>query len=260
MPYHLQRSQKPRGWFVEDDNGRKYSKKPHQTKQKAMAQLKALYMHANHDVEGEGLKEFFSNIAGRFTGIRDDYRPQIRSLLKSIGDKTITGITIYRKPIESWIQKTMDVVSLGRFSEEIKKKGYDKLFHLFMRVDYDGGSVIMEKNEVINIKPWKDSMSNGAEMVSVPLQGKQLTIKQFLDNGKKQLGSNFYTYDAFKNNCQSFLKALLDGNGLNNKTLNDFIYQYVGDIKGVETASKLAKFITDTASRLDTFIYGKGLI
>ena len=264
MPYHIEKSAKPRGWFVVDDKGRQYSKKPHKTKAKATAQLRALYIHTNpQSEEGAGIfdkaKDIYENVKGRFSGVRNDYSPSIRSLLKKIGNQQIIGIQILRKPVNSYLKTALNIISLGQFQQELNKKGFDKIFHLFMKVSYNGGAVILEKNEIINIKPWNDSMASGAEIIDVPLLGKSLTINEFLDNGKKQMGSNFFPYSAFSNNCQVFLKGLLEGSGLYNQAINSFVYQDLQHLENqLKSTSKIADFITSSAAKLNTLIYGRG--
>jgi len=266
MPYKVIKSTKPKGWFViTSDTGKKHSNKPFKTKKEALAQLRALYVHANPDLEsGAGIfdkvKDVYENVKGRLSGVRNDYAPSIRKLLKQIGDKQITQIDILRRPVPSILTTIINVISLGKFQETLNKKGFDNVFHLFMKVSYNGGAVIVEKNEVINIAPWDDKYLKDATSINVPLQEKQLTINQLLNGGRKIQGDNWFKYSAFNNNCQMFIKAILEGAGLYNDEINKFVFQDLTTLENeAKTASKVSDFITTTASKFHTLIHGKGL-
>jgi hypothetical protein len=265
MPYKVIKSEKPKGWFVvTTKTGAKHSKKPFKTKKEATQQLKALYVHSNPSEEtGEGLKDIWENIKGRFSGIRDDYPPSVRSLLKRIAGATITGITIYRKPVQEVLTSIINFISFGQFDKYLKSKGYDKVYHLFAKIDYTingaNGAIIAEKNQTINIEPWKQKMGDGAEFINVAVN-KPLTINDFFNNAQKAMGKDYFTYQSMLNNCQVYIDSLLNASGLNTPQAHNFIYQDVKELYNkLPAVSKATTFLTDTASKLHTFIFGKGL-
>jgi len=261
MPYSLQKVDN--GWFViTSATGKRHSNKPFKRKRDAIQQLKALYANTE---EGSGLldkaKDLYKNIKGRFSGVRNDYPPKVRSLIKNIGDMPIASIDIYRKPVASYLTTLMNIISLGKLQEEINKKGFDNIFHLSMKVSYPNGkAIIVEKNEVINIAPWNDKMSKDSTSINVLLQGNQFTLNQLLEGGKNIQGDNWFKYSAFNNNCQFFIKAILEGANLYNPEINKFVFQDLTTLENeAKVASKVSDFITTTASKINTFIMGKGL-
>jgi hypothetical protein len=77
-----------------------------------------------------------------------DYSPSVRHILEDFGNKKINKIEIYRTPLPSFINTTLDILSLGKFG---KQNDYDSLFHLFLVLYLEGGTKILwEKNEQIN--------------------------------------------------------------------------------------------------------------
>jgi hypothetical protein len=103
-------------------------------------------------------------------------------------------------------------------------------------------------------------MSKDSTSINVPLQGNQFTLNQLLDNGKKIQGDNFFKYSAFNNNCQLFIKDILQGSNLYNPEINKFVFQDLTTLENeARIASKVSDFITNTASRINTFVMGKGL-
>ena len=103
--------------------------------------------------EGSGL---YGNIKDRLSsfyhGIRLDWPPKDRSMLKQYGAFTITHITLGRAPIHDMIDKAMQVLSLGRWDDLKKQYNYDRMYHLFMLVQLSNGSLLrVEKNAVVSI-------------------------------------------------------------------------------------------------------------
>ena len=81
-------------------------------------------------VAGDG---FFSDLADRLSfkkRAEGKLPPKSRDLLAKVGSETITSIKVVRTPIESYIDRTLSIVSLGNWRNAVKNAGYDKLFHL----------------------------------------------------------------------------------------------------------------------------------
>jgi len=193
--------------------------------------------------------------------IRRDYRPQIRELLKKVGDKKILNIVLQRVPIESTIRNALNILTLGTFEKQTQKLGYDKLFHLSMIVGLEGEKkpLVVEKNEVINISYNIPPMKKGGDRMIVPVK-KSITLNEMLDNAQKVQGSNFFLYDAFKNNCQMFIRDLLKYSGLLTPQSEAFIYQDVKElVKGLPFYTEyLARGLTNLAGQWDRIYFGKG--
>lgn len=192
--------------------------------------------------------------------IRRDYAPQIRELLKKVGDKKITDITIQRVPIESVLKSVIDIITLGQYSKQTKKLGYDKVFHLSMIVTLEGGKrLVVEKNEVINISPKIPPMKKGGAQMKVPIS-QEITLNQLLSNAQEKMGSRFFIYHPFTANCQMFIDSLLTHSNLNTPEVKAFILQDAQAIlKGLPIYSSAAlKGITDLGAQFNRIIYGRG--
>jgi len=218
-----------------------------------------------HDEElygGAFFSDLIKNIKGRFSGIRSDYPPSVRNLLATVGGQKITGITIYRSPVQSFIKTVLNTLSFGKFGEYIKQKGFDTLFHLYAKIEYGSNAIRIEKNQVISMSTWKPSDVSDHSF-PVNIGGLNTTINQFLDNGKSAMGVDaFFKYDAFKNNCQSWIMGLMKANNLvsGNQGLEAFVYQDLQELASeLPFTHKVANATTNLASKLDTLIKGKGL-
>ena len=194
--------------------------------------------------------------------LRDNkFPPKVRSLIEEYGNDPITSITVSREPVQSYVRKLLDAVSLGTFSSAVKESAYDDVYHLSMTVEvnHDGRKVpiFVEKNEVVNMKanhtPKKEAY------LSVPVT-KSLTFGQLIDNAISKVGNNIYLYDHENNNCQHFIADLLRSSGLLTSDANKFIVQDVESIlkKTPSYVGSIARFATDTAARTNRFLEGEG--
>jgi hypothetical protein len=81
-----------------------------------------------------------------------------------------------------------------------------------------------------------------------------------LDKARKNVGDKtFFDYDAFKNNCQFFIRYCLEAIGLYTEPAKNFLFQDVeGIYKGLPSyVSKIAKVATRTGA-VASKILGKG--
>ncbi|NBW22330.1 MAG: hypothetical protein EBR82_81705 [Caulobacteraceae bacterium] len=132
---------------------------------------------------------------------------------------------VVRSPIADVISKFLNVISLGLFKKLQDKLGYDKLYHLSLVINDD---TRIEKNEQIKIDKYTNRANE--EFLDIPLQGKNITIKELMDNGAKYMGENFIPYSALRNNCQDFIIGLLRGSKLSSAGIEAFIKQPVNEL------------------------------
>lgn len=162
------------------------------------------------------------------TGIREDYPPDVRNVLAQYGQGQVYRLSITREPIKSYIDTVLNIISLGQWNAAKNKLNYDKMFHLSMVASLnmpngDKKDVKIEKNEVINITP-DIKTPKDAEVMPVPVPC-CFTLQTMLDNAKREMGPPFFRYDAFANNCQSFILGILRANHLDKPEVVSFVSQ-----------------------------------
>jgi len=227
-------------------------------------------------LEGDGIGDFFkniynkgkdivSNIANRFKPKLDDFTNQSKATLAKYGNWRIVDMTIRRKPIMGVLDKFFNVLSFGKFEELKKKYGYDKLFHLQLNVTlYKDGvhkMVTIEKNETIDITedttgPDKDTET---QRVVMP-KNRMTTLNQLIDGTRNRVGDKtFFSYDPFNNNCQFFIRYLLEALGMYSEKESSFLFQDLKEFqKGLPNwLPKFARSITDLGATVSN-IRGKG--
>ena len=210
--------------------------------------------------EGSGL---YSNIKDRLSsfyhGIRLDWPPKDRSMLKQYGAFSITHITLGRAPIHDMIDKAMQVLSLGRWDDLKKQYNYDRMYHLFMLVQLSNGSLLrVEKNAVVSISN-NYRIESDAEFFPVQMHEGGIVLSTFFNKTIEAVGlRQFFVYSAFSENCQRFLLDLLNSNKLLTEESQHFIYQDISELsKKLPSITKsISQSLTDTAHRADILLNG----
>jgi hypothetical protein len=184
------------------------------------------------------------------TTSKSGYTPGVQSLLAKYGNDTVSNIRVCRDLVPESTESLLNAVSFGKWSELKKKYGYDRFFHLYILFDVGGQTLMLEKNQVINLSTYyrecKDTM---------PISGGGFTLNTLLDKTKSFMGTEkYFTYDALTNNCQNFILAILQANGLLTPAIRSFVFQDISKIVDELPSymKPLAKGITDIARVVDT--------
>jgi hypothetical protein len=231
-----------------------------------MANKKRIKKSKISNIEGAGIIDTIKSRLAVFKGIRLDYSPPVREFLKNNGNSIITGLTIYRAPVEKYVKTLANIVSLGKF-KAVVDANYDEVYHLFLKIDLNNTttntnfSIIIEKNAIIEIKPFNPDDIKNAEQFIVNTPS-NLTLNSFLQNAQASTTKEqYFKYDALSTNCQHYIQTLLKSNNLLTPEANQFLYQNMDILKQqLPTISqKIMKGITNIGSLADIVIKGYGL-
>ena len=206
------------------------------------------------------LSSYFPSVWGRkivdvgvaaeraITGLTQ-YPPKVTEFLNRYGKMTISNITLRRSPIKGVINTLLNWISFGKWNEVRKRYGYDTFYHLSMVFNVGNTTAVLEKNQVINLST---GYSQQPDTEIMPIQTPtNLTVNELLENTRKAMGDkNFFTYDAFTNNCQVFLMNVLKANGLLTDASKSFIVQPIENlVKELPGYMKpVARALTDIAA------------
>jgi hypothetical protein len=190
-----------------------------------IGQLRLAHKETLH---GAGISE---EITGAFNWYRTSYSSAETRLINRYGSTPIVAIRVGRTPLSLFLTSMLNAVSFGEFNRLVKKSPYDKLFHLFCLITLETGATIMvEKASSINMKTIASNYNpKGVEWMDVTI-GLGFTLKIILDKTQNIMGNDFFKYDALRNNCQRFVRILLESNGLLTQNLQLFIEQDVASI------------------------------
>jgi len=191
---------------------------------------------------------------------RNDYPPKVRSILEQKGAKIIDGITICRTPVPGILTGALSALSGGAFGKALQNAPYDKLYHLFIRIKLDDGSVVsLEKNEVINmdIDPPIPKDTDQKQVSNVP---RGIVVDGLLEGARRIQGGKFFGYSARDNNCQDFILAVFNGSNIGNEEDRAFIKQDTKQLFGDNVAlRKISNTVTDLGGIVNTITTGAGI-
>ena len=171
-------------------------------------------------------------------------------------DAVIQKIMVNRTPINSMVNKALNLLSLGKFGQAKKDMGYDSMFHLSMVLYTNKGKFTVEKNERINIA---SGGSGGGESIDIAFSGK--TFDEFLNKGREKMGDHaFFQYNAFTNNCQDFVAGILQANGALSAASRTFIKQDAETLlkKMPGYLGRVAQAATDLGGKVSQALTGQG--
>lgn len=196
------------------------------------------------------------------SGVRKDkFPPQERKWIEENGSKIIEKITLFRRPVNSAVDKVFDMLMLGKWSSMKSRYGFDVFFHLGMVCEYDNGkSVLIDKTGTLNIK--ESGIPSDAETLELPIRTR-FSFNHMFNGAVRIMGEDrFYRYDAFKSNCQMFVMSLLQAVGMASREAKEFVYQDIEElVKEIpKYAQKLSNVVTDIAGVADVASRGAGFI
>jgi hypothetical protein len=175
----------------------------------------------------------------------------VRNALNKIGDKQIISARCGRTPVQAVIQGALKLVA---------DVPYDELFHLFVELTLDNDQKwILEKIERINLVKEDRSKKQGAEFTSSFPVNK--TVNELFENTRNKMGDKFLPYQSASNNCQFFIMAVLDANGLNNSERTAFVKQDTKAIfKNNPVLRKFANTLTDIGGYANAIMQSTDLL
>jgi hypothetical protein len=173
--------------------------------------------------------------------------PNVKDILNRRGDAVVQSIRIGRTPVQSAIQGILKTLSTVP---------YDNLFHLFMVFKTSKGEILFEKNARINASTTIPKSEEWYDLTNVPNK----TLNDYIQTAKKAMGSKFFPYHPSTNNCQDFIKGVLESNGINDQQALDFVKQDTSMIfKNKGWLSGMAKQVTDLGGYADVVMQGGSL-
>ena len=205
----------------------------------------------------DGAKAVVKRLGDIWNGVRKTASPSIRKFTAENGTAKIVKIIVCRQPVTPAVEKVASWISLGKWDANKKALQYDKMLHLFMIMTLDNGKVFkLEKNHLPEIT-MTSVTGNDTMDVGTP----NITWNDMLSGAERAAGGaeKLWVYDAIKQNCQYFVRAVLRACSVLTPALEKFIMQDADAvIEGLSWFQKLARKATDAANVLDVARNGAG--
>ena len=149
---------------------------------------------------------------------------KMNKFLETYGDEKIAGVQACRRPISKVYQNLLNLVTRGDLKKKMMEMKYDDLYHLYLVVYLENGdSHMLELNERVNIAENFEMDEDVCTQID-DISDKEITLREFVERGE-QSNPNLYHYNVVSNNCQVFVRSLLNANGINR--FNTFVMQNV---------------------------------
>ena len=184
------------------------------------------------------------------------YPPNVKQILSQYGNGIIKSITLKRTPVNGLLTGALSLFSLGKFGERMEKS-FDEIFHLYMEIELQTGvRLTLEKNERINMEI-NPKQRRDEEMESVKNIPQGLTVNVMLENTRRSMGNQFFSYDAVNNNCQDFILSVFKSNGIGDRLNENFIKQDTGTLfRGLPVLKTIAHTATELGERANIVSQG----
>ncbi len=212
------------------------------------------------EADEEGFMSKLTNLWSALTS--NEHLPKkFRQFIKAHGRDKIQSLAMMRAPVAKPGVMAMQLLTLGKWDEFKKRGGVDEVYHTSIIIN---GNIVLEKLEKLEGRVDAGyAKMPGAELYPVAVKG-DITIADFLEKGRRQMGTKFYTYDAFRSNCQDWVMNMVSANGLLDAEGRKWIKQDIDKlIKELPELTKTAAVkITDVARDVgnvaEELIYKKG--
>lgn len=229
---------------------------------KGISEKEAGDVIAYRRLHGAGFFDSIKNKVKDFFSTRKDFSNADRKTYEANKDKRIVKMMVVRTPL-SWFSQTFaDIASFGTFSDQAKKLGYDRVYHLYSLIYLEGVEqpILYEKNETVVLRFGSPSTGKDTQMKEVQGIPMDMTLGKFVTNAQKQMGDEEYWHYTFeKQNCQRFLMLNLKANNLLTPELEKFILQDASQLLAkAPIASKFAQGMAETSAFLRK-LTGRGL-
>ena len=193
--------------------------------------------------------------AGRIIGAKLEFSNKIKKILTKYGNQKVRAIRIGRRPINNMVEKAFDVISLGKWSKLRDQYYYDRLFHLFLIITLEDGTIIsLEKNSIVTMTEDDERCSmKDVECIELEYPADSLILDELVRKPLERIGKEkYFIYHPFDQNCQIFIRDVLTTFGLYNKKIDDFVYQDITAI--VKRLPWYVKWVGKAATDIDATI------
>lgn len=192
-----------------------------------------------------------------FKGKRRNIGPMFRNLLQLYGDRQITRLAVTRVPIHSVLQKIINVITMGKFNDNLAKLSYDQVFHLSLVVELNDVVLALEKDAVPKLEIFNPKNRDG---LVIEING-PLTLATFIQTTIDKIGlHNYVHYNASSLNCQKFVLDHLEANGLTSAGLENYIMQDAAALLNNDPLVIGAfEKLTDIGALVDLAIHGQSI-
>ena len=206
------------------------------------------------------ISAFFKNLYSALTS-NETLPRRFRLFIKKHGRDKIKTLAMMRAPVAKPGVMAMQLLTAGKWEDFKKKAGVDSVYHTSIIIN---GDLVLEKLDKVEGRVDAGyAKMEGAELYPINVN-EDITVAEFLEKGRKQMGTAFYTYDAFRSNCQDWVANMVSANGLldaeGRKWIKQDIDKLIKELPAITkyAAVKVTDVARDVGNVAEELIYKKG--
>lgn len=206
------------------------------------------------------ISAFFKNLYSALTS-NETLPKRFRLFIKKHGRDKIKTLAMMRAPVAKPGVMAMQLLTAGKWEDFKKKAGVDSVYHTSIIIN---GDLVLEKLDKVEGRVDAGyAKMEGAELYPIDVN-EDITVAEFLEKGRKQMGTAFYTYDAFRSNCQDWVANMVSANGLldaeGRKWIKQDIDKLIKELPAITkyAAVKVTDVARDVGNVAEELIYKKG--
>ena len=192
---------------------------------------------------------------GKLLQAKLDFSNKIKKILKKYGNKKIRAIRIGRRPINKLVEKAFQIITLGKWDKLKNQYYFDRLFHLFLVLTMEDGTVIsFEKNSIVTLSENDSRCSmKDVECIELEYPADSLTLDELVKKPLARIGKEkYFIYNPFSQNCQIFISEVLKTFNLYSPKAKEFVYQDISEI--VERLPFYVEYVAKTITDIDATV------
>ena len=190
-----------------------------------------------------------------------------KAVLKEYGNFPIKRIYLVRQPITKFVKILLNIVTLYKFEQEMKKyiktTNNDVFFpqHTSIIIEIElpnktRKQILIEKNNCIKLA-LDFRISNKQDMCKISIGKNKYTLNNLLEKTRERVGNNmFFNWSICRNNCQMLTKEILITLKKFTKKNENFMFQseFANQIKFSEFSLHIINTIINLCNTFETFI------
>ncbi len=197
----------------------------------------------------------------------NEYNSDCKTILKQYGNYPIKRIYLVRQPITKFAKILLNIVTLYKFEQEMKKyiktTNNDVFFpqHTSIIIELElpnktRKNILIEKNNCLKLT-LNFKVSAMQEMRKISMGRKKYTLQSLLEKTKERVGNNLYfNWSICRNNCQMLTKEILITLNQFTKKNKAFMFQneFANQIKFSEFSLHIINSIINICNTFENFI------
>ncbi len=191
-----------------------------------------------------------------------EYTPASRMTLIQYGSATVREITLVRKPIQTYVNTVMNILTRGKFNDLCRKFKYNNIYHISILFALDLPHnrrvyALLEKTQIIHITTADVISGPPCEYLAVQCPS-ATTFLDMVRAVQATEGENFFNYDFLDNNCQTFAQNFLKANHIYKPEHDEFILQDINSLHNElpKYVRSITNIVVSIRAHIDKFLEG----